>query len=116
MIRLLICISVFFLSACSKQDMAYYQRHPQAVFLALQTCTTEDPKSHVSCHQLETLAQTFRKWVAELQTNPQNFGQKIIKLQVNCARESLSEGEQQNCRQELDMRLAVVKWLESPES
>ncbi|MCX7114929.1 MAG: hypothetical protein NTW08_03325 [Gammaproteobacteria bacterium] len=110
------CLLIAVLVGCVTHDDAYYQTHPKAVFEALQHCVSGDIAKPQDCQQIEKIASVFRGWMNEIQSNSQAFGQKIIKIQQYCGQVSLSKEKKEKCHQELEMRLAVVKWLESPES
>lgn len=109
-------LSLCLIGGCTSHQAAYYRHHPQAVFKALQACASGKQHLDPSCQDLESMAQVLRKWVSEVQSNPQSFGQEIIQTQIRCAAVTLSEAEKMRCHHDLEMRLAVVKWLESPES
>ncbi len=112
----MVCLFISALAGCVAYDAAYYRTHPQAVFAALQACEADAVDKPQDCLALEKMATAFRGWMNEIQSNSQAFGQKIIKMQQYCSLASLSAEKQEKCRQALEMRLAVVKWLESPES
>lgn len=103
------------LGACTVQhDLAYYRTHPQAVFEALQACDVSTHEKH--CQQLQALGRSFRQWANDVKLNAQAYGQTIIALQQECVKPSLTAAAKETCRQEVEMRLAVVRWLESPEN
>lgn len=106
---------VLALVGCAPHDEGYYRTHPTALIDVLKQCPDVSPKD-VSCEQLHPLAQEMRNMTEHLQQDPQAFGQRIIALQVACAKPDVRVKDKDACEQDLAMRLAVVKWLESPES
>ncbi|WP_133131257.1 hypothetical protein [Legionella yabuuchiae] len=119
----LILFSVW-LVACSAHDEQYYSTHPQDLQRALNNCPKDSPKQ-VSCRTLEMIANRINKYALELRTSPQGFGQEILALQEKIAQQEkalsqtrdqpdLKHALQEN-KIELEQRLAVVRWLESPE-
>lgn len=113
------------LVACATQDENYYRKNPQALQQAVKNCPNKS-SSEVSCEQLMKLAENINELAYQLQINPQGFGKKILTLQENLAKQQadlqdnpnqpeLRKMIEQN-KQQLVERLAVVKWLESPES
>ncbi|CEK10970.1 hypothetical protein [Legionella hackeliae] len=121
---LLICASML-LSACTVEDENYYRRNPQVLQQALKNCPDKKP-SHISCEQLATLAASVNELAYQLQMNPQGFGKKILALQETLAKQRLELENNPNQpelkslveknKQDLTQRLAIVRWLESPES
>ena len=113
------------LVACSPQNEHYYRTHPEALLNAIKKCPAQQP-SQLSCKQLTAIANLTNELAYQLQTNPQTFGQKILALQQTIAAEiaelqspsktsELAETLTKN-EQLLEQCLAVVQWLESPES
>lgn len=113
------------LSACSMQDEYYFSLHPVALQQALKACPLHPPKK-VTCIELQALAVEMDKLSYQLRLDPQAYGKVILSLQETMAKQVQSL--QQNANQpelkkvfdknkrELKIRLAIVKWLESPES
>lgn len=113
------------LLSCATKDEAYYRTHPKALQEALKTCPDQQP-AQVSCQQLQDMGKILNTLVYQLQSNPQAFGSKIIKLQqtiisqenelnLNKTDEDLAANLERN-RQKLADSMVIVKWLESPES
>jgi len=98
--------------------------NPVALQRALEMCPAQSPKT-VSCSELRAIALNVNELAFDLRTDPQGFGLKILSLQQTIAKqqrdlksdsaqsEALSTSLKQN-QQELERRLAIVKWLESP--
>lgn len=120
---LLLMVSLW-VSACTADSAGYYRTHPQALQKALDQCPERSPRN-ISCEELEKLVERLKQLATELRTNPQGFGQKILELQQTIASESQAlnqkadqpqlRAEHQKNQKELQLRLSVVKWLESPE-
>jgi hypothetical protein len=114
-----------FLVACSSRDEYYYLTHPQALQNAVKNCP-EKQSSELSCNQLTNIAITTNDLVFQLQTHPQGFGKKILALQETIAKQKINlqtKADQaelklifEKNKRLLEQYLAVVKWLESPES
>lgn len=118
-------ITILSISACSAHDPQYYREHPRALQQAIQQCP-EKPPSQVSCDQLFAIAATMNDLAEKLRSDRQGFGKAILALQETIAQQQ-SELRLQPKQPELDSslkenqmhlqeHLAVVKWLESPES
>ncbi len=113
---------VFLLQACAPHDARYYRLHPAALQKALAACAV---KSEVVCEEFKNIAEELNGLAYDLRQDPQKFGQKIMVLQITIAaqQEALAQNpnqpdlqrELQQNQQQLTNRLAVVKWLESPE-
>ncbi|MDI9818285.1 MULTISPECIES: hypothetical protein [unclassified Legionella] len=121
---LLIC-ALLTLVACSARDEDYYRKNPQALQLAIKNCPEQAPAG-LSCEQLTAIAHRINQLAYQLQISPQNFGRKILELQQTLAKQQaeLEKNPEQSeikaiieeNKQQLSERLAIVKWLESPES
>ncbi len=111
--------------ACSAHDEHYYSLHPDTLQQALKNCPDQQPKG-ASCEQLKVVAVRVNELVYQLRENPQDYGKQILALQETVAKQEhalkqnakqpeLDETLSKN-KQQLKERLAIVKWLESPES
>jgi hypothetical protein len=108
------------MTGCTQHDEQYYRLHPQALQDAIAQCPEKAPKM-VTCEALHKMAIQVNEWVYELRMSPQGYGQTILALQEEIARQ---EQRQQNedkqslekNKQILRERLAIVSWLESPAS
>ncbi|WP_165481087.1 hypothetical protein [Legionella impletisoli] len=114
----------FWVVACSAHDKHYFATHPHALQQALNKCP-EDSPNLVSCRELETMANRINEYALDLRSNPQGFGKEILALQEEIAQQEsilrqsqnhsdLKQALQMN-KSDLEQRLAVVRWLESPE-
>ncbi len=108
------------LFSCSTENELYYQTHPQELQTALKGCAQS---SHLNCQQLRTIAITTNQMAMQLQSNPQAFGKKILALQESIAKQALQVKTNPELKTSLEKNrlllaqyLAIVKWLESPES
>ena len=119
---LLVSISIM-LTACQAKDDQYYRLHPQKLQAALNDCSSTNDSKH--CQRLRKIGFEVNQLAYKLQSQPQAFGQKIIALQVELVKlherysekkndETMKEIEQNQAL--LEQHLAIVKWLESPES
>ena len=121
---LLLSVATLMLVACSAQDEQYYRTNPEALQTALKSCPATAP-SKISCTDLQRIANEFNPLVYSLQSSPQGFGSKIMELQVELTKQqelllktpdnAALEANIKEIKQQLAMRLAIVKWLESPE-
>lgn len=113
------------ITACSNQDENYYRHNPQALQDVIKNCTN-NPSATLNCDKLTVIANEINELTYQLQLNPQGFGKKILELQQTLAAQqaslqdnpnqvNLRESIEKN-KQQLAERLAIVKWLESPES
>lgn len=118
------CLSIF-LVACSTKNEQYYRTNPQALEDAIKSCPAKQP-SNLSCEQLANIASSVKELAYELQVNPPAFGKKILALQELLAKQKAELQTNPNQlelkttfeknQQQLAECLAIVKWLESPES
>ena len=119
-----LCVS-FDVIACSKHDGAYYKINPKALQEAIKQCPNKAPKL-VTCNELQNIAIKTNEFVYELRISPQAYGQTILNLQETIAKQAsrlLTDEHQADLKESLDKnnqmlkeRLAIVNWLESPES
>lgn len=110
-------IFVFIIStqlvACGKKNENYYWHHPESLQKALNLCPGTQPKE-ISCEDLQRIARKLNDYSYELRKNPQEFGGEILKLQQKIGKKSKLNENTASLKNELQERLAVVKWLESP--
>lgn len=112
-------------AACSAHDERYYSLHPNALQKAISQCPKSQP-IEVSCEQLKMVASRVNELANELRSNPQGYGKKILSLQEVIAKQESTLQKASDApelqssivenKKDLEERLAVVKWLESPES
>ena len=112
------------ISTAIAQDAQYYRLHPHALQQALKACPKQSAV-RVSCEQLATIASKLNASADQLRSDPQGYGKKILSLQEDIAQQesrlrttdltaALQSSLNENKRT-LQERLAIVKWLESPE-
>jgi hypothetical protein len=121
---LLLSVFVLLLSGCGVKDGRYYRSNLNELQKALNACP-KPPLGTLSCQQVQELASHMHDLATQLQYNPQEFGIKIIQLQQGIVRDQLAiqnkgaptdlKEQLREKEQDLADRLAVVKWLESPE-
>lgn len=121
----LVCAASIALGACSTRDENYYRLNPQALQQAIKDCPNKQP-AQISCEQLAAINSSVHELAYQIQVNPQEFGKKILSMQQDLAKQRnvLQENPNQpelkkmvaENEQHLAERLAIVKWLESPES
>lgn len=113
------------LTSCNVKNEQYYLSKPKELQKALKACPNQVPQG-LSCQQLEQIGDRMNRLAYQLQSNPQAFGNKILALQQTIASQQL-ELKKNSTNKELQATLAqnqhdlvdllaVVKWLESPES
>lgn len=118
-------IPLVFVACSTQENEQYYRTHPQALQDAIKKCPAQKP-SGFSCDQLAGIATSVNELAFQLQVNPQTFGKKILALQETLASQQanlktnpnqpeLKETVKKN-EEQLAECLAVVRWLESPES
>lgn len=124
--RLLTIVSALLaLNACAAKDARYYHLNPIALQQALKDCPQKQPQQ-VSCVELDKIALDVNQLAYQLKMNPQGFGTKILTLQNELVKqqqelqknpkETALVASIENNQWQLAQYLAVVKWLESPES
>lgn len=105
---------IFWASFCSAgSDEWYYRLHPNVLQKELEPCF-HSQKNDSHCQDLKRIAERVNALADELRFDPQAYGKKILALQEMVAR-PLAAAELNDNQRQLEARLAVVKWLESPE-
>jgi hypothetical protein len=99
--------------------------HPKELQKAIKACPNQQLQG-LTCQQIEQISNHMSGLAYELQMNPQAFGNKILALQQTIANQKIElkkNGANQELKKSLEDNqhdladfLAVVKWLESPES
>tara|TARA_B110001454_G_C12489790_1_gene337930 strand:- start:230 stop:613 length:384 start_codon:yes stop_codon:yes gene_type:complete len=113
------------LISCTDKGEQYYRLNPKALQEAVQGCPQIQPQG-LSCEQLDNLAKRLAQLAYKLQSSPQVFGLSILDLQQTVSqqeKELLADPTKTDVKELLEQNkihladsLAVVKWLESPES
>lgn len=122
----LLLLLILGITSCTVKDEQYYWQHPKDLQQALKNCPTSSPPKGFSCDEMNQLAKQMNELAYQLQYNPQGFGQQILLLQETIAQQEAAlklnqampetKSSLAKNKQNLKQRLAVVKWLESPES
>lgn len=110
--RCLLGLLALLLLGCSEHDKGYDKTHPRALFEALSRC---QEGNEGRCAQLRRMAEPLRELALSLKQDPFLFGQAILALEVRCGSKALSLQAHTKCVDELQARLVIVRWLESPE-
>jgi hypothetical protein len=90
-----------------------YSIEPQKVIEAWQSCQLKSELDE-NCIAIGHQAIELRDMIEVLQINPQSFGVEIMHLQNKLASKLIKTDERQILQKELNLRLAIVGWLESP--
>ncbi|MCP0913648.1 MULTISPECIES: hypothetical protein [Legionella] len=114
----------FWMAACAARDEHYYTMHPKALQEAIKKCP-EQASGQLSCKHLQKIALRTNNLALQLRSDPQGYGKQILSLQETIAEQEMALQQNKNQPQlqkelesnkyQLKERLAVVKWLESPE-
>lgn len=124
--KYLVILLILGLTSCiGTKDEQYYRSNPKELQNAMKSCPNKQPEG-LTCEHIEQLSNRMNSLAYQLQYNPQGFGGKILALQEKIAKQQLElrksganpdikDSLEQN-KQDLADYLAVVKWLESPES
>jgi hypothetical protein len=117
-------LSSLWVAACAAHDDHYYQLHPKLLQRAIEQCSLQSA-ADTKCEQLKDIAVRINQSAYQLRMDPQGYGQQILSLQALISKQetSLREQPEEKLLQEslhknkrsLQERLAIVKWLESPE-
>lgn len=121
---LVLALMTLGLVSCTTKDEHYYRSHPHKLQQALKACPSQQPQG-LNCEQLGRLGERMNSLAYQLQSSPQGFGAKILSLQEAIAQQEIALKDKPTVeantllaqkKHELAEYLAVVKWLESPES
>ncbi len=69
---------------------------------------------NANCVEINRKAIAIKELLQSWEINPQHFGIDIMELQQRISTLSDDNQDKQKLQQELEMRLAIVGWLESP--
>ena len=122
---ILLLVASLWVAACAAHDERFYSLHPKALQQAIEKCPQQQPRD-ISCEQLKNIASRVNESAYQLRVNPQEYGQKILTLQEMIGKQEAALQKEANQpeiqsslvenKRQLQDRLAIVKWLESPES
>jgi hypothetical protein len=105
-LKSLVTITIFILlSSCSKKPTKYYLTHPEGLQKTIESCHNEVTSSKY-CQKIFKIARKINLLALELQSDPQEFGERIIALQQKTRNKYEND--------DLELRMAVVSWLEAP--
>ena len=120
---IMLVITSFWMVSCVAHNDRYYSLHPNVLQDAITECSNK-PSKDVDCEQLKVIASKVNELAYQLRLNAQEYGKEILALQETIAKQEMTlpgapnQSELQASllenRQQLEVRLAVVKWLESP--
>lgn len=124
MIRTSIFLAIsLWTAACAAHDERYYVLHPKVLQKAIALCPSKHP-ADISCEQLKNMASHVNELAFQLRLNPQKYGQEILSLQEAIAKQESAARQVESAsdlkiamatnKHQLEERLAIVKWLESP--
>lgn len=113
-----IFVSIGLLVGCSERSSSYYWQHPQVLHDALIKC--QQNRNTAICDKISQIGYSMNILGQELQANPEEYGKTLLNLQMQLAEKSAQDTHTndqslQSLQQEIQQRLAVIKWLESPE-
>lgn len=110
--------------ACFANTVPYAKLSLQIIENDLTSCPQKQPRLGVSCAELRKIARRINDLAIQLQIDRQGYGKDILFAQEKLAaqQELLAKNledkqlaaEIANNRREINERLIVVKWLESP--
>lgn len=115
---ILIFLGIGLLTSCSEKPSTYYWQHPQALRHALIQC--QQSRNSPVCEKLFQIGYSMNILGQELQANPQAYGNTLLNLQMELGKKMAKKQQStstslESIKQEIQQRLAVIKWLESPE-
>ena len=109
---------------CFADTISYSKLSLRTIENDLANCPQKRPRLNVSCSELKKMAERINDLAIQLQFDRQGYGKAIL-----CAQEKLAAQQElllknqedkhlaaeiANNKQEINERLVVVKWLESP--
>ena len=122
---LVVILLAFGLTSCTVKDEQYYLNNPKELQHALKSCPNQQPQG-LSCEKMQQIGDRLNSLGYQLQRNPPGFGNTILALQQTIAKKQLElktnpanqelQSSLDKDNHELAELLAVVRWLESPES
>ena len=124
MVRLFLFSLFLFTSTGFAGTVDYSKLSPQQIETDLASCPQHQPHFNLSCEQLRQIAERINDLAIQLQINRQGYGQAILAAQEKLAQqEELLDKHKDDIqliseiavnKQEINERLTIVKWLESP--
>lgn len=124
MIRFFLFLFVLSSGTCFAKAINYSQLTPQIIENDLANCPQKSPKLNVTCSDLKQIAERINDLAIQLQVDRQGYGKAILAAEEKLAlqQELLAKNQGDSKivaeidlnQQEINERLAIVKWLESP--
>lgn len=124
MVRFFLFSLFLFTGVSLAGDIDYSKLNPLQIERDLASCPQNQPHFNISCEQLRHIAERINDLAIQLQINRQGYGQAILAAQEKLAKqeELLNKNgsdpqlisEIAANKQEINERLTIVKWLESP--
>lgn len=103
----------------------WFGEHPEALQKVIADCPHKQPKN-ISCKKLQEIGLRLNNFIFKFQTDAQNYGQDILNLQnkIVLEEEELTKSPESDAlklaiekdKMEVGERLAIVRWLASPEA
>ncbi len=124
MSRYLIILLIFIGAASFAANVDYSKLNPVKIEQDLANCPNKSPRVKLSCAELKTFAERINDLAIQLQVDRQGYGKAILASQEKLAKQQellvknkdnrqLSQEIAAN-QQEINERLLLIKWLESP--
>lgn len=111
--RSIYLILTLWASIAASHTERYYNLHPRVLQQVIAGCPNKQPRD-LNCDQLRLVASRVNELAYQLRLNPQNYGKEILALQQQIAKQAQHQPTVDQ-KHEIEERLAIVKWLESPE-
>lgn len=120
--RIVLGLGVLTLLGCQAHDEAYYATHPKVLQTELRVCERQGFTSSL-CTTLRTLALHMNRDAKDLTQDPLAYGHRILDLQAQKASYEqallkhptpLLKEKLRFIERDIEERLWVVRWLESP--
>ena len=123
MLKKILIVLFYWSNLVQAHDLAYYRTNPDSLEKTLIDCSKSSAEE-VSCDDLRNLANHLNSLAIAMQINPQGFGIEILKAQEKLAKQIAPENQAKNSsallaeisknKQDIQDRLTIIKWLESP--
>lgn len=124
MSRYIIILMLLIGSACLAAEIDYSNLNPVKIEQDLAACPNKSPEINLSCAELRKFAERINSLAMQMQTDRQGFGKSILESQEKLAQQKELFAKNQNDKnlaneiainqQDIQERLLLIKWLESP--
>lgn len=108
----------------SLQSIDYSKLSPLAIEQDLANCPNQSPHINLSCDELKIFAARINDFAIQMQVDRQGYGKAILASQERLAEQKQLLAKNQNNKQlnmemasnlqEINERLLLIRWLESP--